>query len=137
MAIYEKPYVRTQKLYKESVEIEATALEINQACDKSAMVQELLASGAITAGVKSVELKHDTVIIAATIADVGLHPGLLVVKDTSATGTTAHTCTITTGTFDGSNKVATLNAPGECLVVFIDSTGDGVIVENIGSVALS
>ncbi len=137
MGIYEERYVRTQKLYKNAVEITPTAEEINLACDRSEMIQELVASGAVTAGIQSIELNHISVIIAATIADVGLHPGLLVIKDTSASGTIAHTVTITTGTFNGTNKVATLNAPGECLIVYIDSAGNGVIVENIGAVGLS
>lgn len=100
-------------------------------------VQELTASGAVTEGVESIELNHATVAIAATIADAKDHQGLLVVKDTSASGTAAHTLTLTSGTFDGTNSVATLNAPNECLVVYIDSAGNGTIVENVGTVALS
>jgi hypothetical protein len=99
--------------------------------------QELTASGAVTAGAKSVELNHATVVIAATIADFKDHQGLFVVKDTSASGTAAHTLTLTSGTFDGTNSVATLNAPNECLVVWVDSAGNGTIVENVGTVALS
>jgi len=99
--------------------------------------QELTASGAVTPGVQSVELNHATVVIAATIADSKAHQGLFVVKDTSASGTAAHTLTLTAGTYDGTNNVATLNAPNECLVVWFDSAGNGTIVENVGSVALS
>lgn len=99
--------------------------------------QELTASGAVVAGVSSVELNHATVVIAATIADSKAHQGLFVVKDTSASGTAAHTLTLTAGTFDGTNNVATLNAPNEALVVWFDSAGDGTIVENVGAVALS
>lgn len=100
-------------------------------------VQELTASGAVTAGVESVELNHATVVVASTIADASKHPGIFHLKDTSASGTAAHTCTITTGTWDGTNKIATLNAPKECLVVYFDSDGNGTILENVGSVALS
>lgn len=100
-------------------------------------VQALTVSGAVTAGIRSVELNHATVIIAATIANAARHPGLFVVKNTSASGTAAHTLTLTAGTFNGSNNRATLNAPGECLIVYFDGTGNGVIVENIGAVALS
>jgi len=99
--------------------------------------QELTASGAVTPGVQSVELNHATVAVAATIATSVAHPGLFVVKDTSASGTAAHTLTLTAGTFNGTNNVATLNAPNECLVVWFDSAGNGSIVENIGTVALS
>lgn len=124
-------------LYQRGVEITATAAEINNAADVSAKVQELTATGAVTAGVQSVELNHATVAVEATIADSTNHQGLLVVKNTSASGTAAHTLTLTAGTFDGTNNVATLNAPNECLVVYIDSAGDGTIVENVGTVGLS
>lgn len=99
--------------------------------------QELTASGAVTPGVTIVELNHATVVVAATIADASEHAGLLIVKDTSASGIAAHTLTLTAGTFDGTNSVATLNAPGEQLTVFIDDTGNGVIIQNTGAVALS
>lgn len=119
------------------VAITATAAEINDVADVSARVSELTATAAVAAGVQSVELNHATVVVAATIADSTNHQGLFVVKDTSASGTAAHTLTLTSGTFNGTNNVATLNAPGECLVVYFDSAGDGVVVENIGTVALS
>ena len=96
--------------------------------------QELTASGAVTAGVQSVELNHASVVIAATMTP---KPGLFIVKDTSATGTAAHTLTLTTGTFNGTATVATLNLLGEALVVYFDSALNGTIVENIGAVALS
>ena len=99
--------------------------------------QELTATAAVTPGVKSVELNHATVVIAATIADSKAHQGLFVVKDTSASGTAAHTLTLTAGTFDGTNNVATLNAPLECLAVWFDSAGAGTIIENVGTVVLS
>lgn len=100
-------------------------------------VQELTATGTVTPGVKSLELNHATVVVEATMATAVNHPGLFVVKDTSASGTAAHTLTLTAGTFNGTNNVATLNAPNECLVVYFDSAGDGTIVENIGTVGLS
>lgn len=115
----------------------ATTSEINNAADVSARVQALTATAAVTAGVQSVELNHATVVIAATIADAAAHQGLFVVKDTSASGTAAHTLTLTSGTFNGTNNVATLNAPNEALIVYFDSAGNGTIVENIGSVGLS
>jgi hypothetical protein len=103
----------------------------------AAAVQELTASGAVEAGKSSVELNHATVVVAATIASALDHPGLFVVKNTSASGTAAHTLTLTAGTFNGTNNVATLNAPNECLVVWFDSAGNGTIVENVGTVGLS
>ena len=103
----------------------------------SARSQELLVTGAAAAGIQSVELNHISGVIAATIADSTNHLGLFVVKDTSASGTAAHTLTLTSGTFDGTNNIATMNAGGETLVVYFDSAGDGVIVENVNGVVLS
>ena len=118
-------------------DLTATATEINRAADVSARVQELTATAAVTAGVQSLELNHASTIIAATIASTLNHPGLFVVKDTSATGTAAHTVTITTGTWNGTNKIITLNALNEAIAVYFDSAGNGTILVNVGSVALS
>ncbi len=116
---------------------DATIAEINNVADVSGRVQELTATGAVTAGKQSVELNHASVVVAATIADASNHQGLFIVKNTSASGTAAHTLTLTSGTFDGTNNVATLNAPNEALVVYFDSAGNGTIIENVGSVGLS
>ena len=55
----------------------------------------------------------------------------------SASGTESHTLTLTLGTFDGTNDIATLNAPNEYLVVYFDKDGAGEILKNVGSFALS
>lgn len=99
--------------------------------------QELTVSGAVTPGIRHIELNHASTIVAATIASADLHQGILIVEDTSATGTAAHTCTLTGGTWDGTNTIATLNALGELLVVFMDGAGNGTIIQNTGAVALS
>lgn len=117
--------------------VDATAAEINNAADVSGRTQELTASGAVTAGIQSVELNHATVAVAATIADSSNHQGLFIVKDTSASGTAGHSLTLTAGTFDGTNNVATMNAPDDALVVYFDSAGNGTILVNVGTVALA
>jgi hypothetical protein len=100
--------------------------------------QELTASAAITPGVQSIELNHATVAVVTTIADSKAHQGLFIIKDTSASGTAAHTVTLTAGTFNATgNTVATLNAPLEFLAVWFDSAGLGEVLVNVGSVALS
>jgi len=116
----------------------ATAAEITAIADVSARVQELTVSGAITAGVTMVELNHVSTVIAATIANAALHAGVPVTfKDTSASGTAAHTVTLTSGTFDGTNNIATFDAPGEQLVVVFGSDGNGLVILNTGTVGLS
>jgi len=105
-------------LFIGGVEIAATPAEINKVADISARVQELTASGAVTAGVQAIELNHATVVIAATVAAViGAHDGIMIIKNTSASGSAAHTVTLSAATFDGTNNVATLDAPNEALVV--------------------
>ena len=98
--------------------------------------QTLTASGAVAATTKNLALNHATVAIAATMVATQ-HPGLFTVTDTSASGTAAHTVTLTGGTWNGTATVATLNAPAESLVVFFDTAGNGTIVVNTGAVALS
>jgi len=100
-------------------------------------VQALTASGAVNPGVERVELNHASVVIASTIADAKAHHGLFTIEDTSASGTAAHTCTLTSGTWDGTNTIATFNAPDEELTVYFDEEGNGRIILNTGSVALS
>ena len=41
------------------------------------------------------------------------------------------------GKCDGTNNVATFNAPGEGLLIFFDGTGKGRVIFNNGEVALS
>lgn len=115
--------------------ITATADEINKAADVSSYVVELTASGAIPAAARQVELNHESVVIAATYTVI---PNTtLIIKDTSASGTAAHTVTLTDGTFNGTATVATLNARDEFLMVHFDSAGRGQVIANVGAVALS
>lgn len=96
---------------------------------------ELTATGAIPADVSYVELNHATVKIEATIAAPAAGR-LLVITQTDA-GTAAHTVTLTAGTYNGTNDIATFNAAAESLVLFGVSATRFLVVENIGSVALS
>ncbi len=100
--------------------------------------QELTATGAIRPSRKGlVALNHATVVIAATLAAPVPGDEYFIV-DTSASGTAAHTVTLPSGvTWDGTNRIATLNAPGETLHVVALSPTRFLILENIGSVALS
>lgn len=99
--------------------------------------QALTASGAVTPGVASLHVRHATVAVAATIIDASKHRGFFSINNSSASGTAAHTVTLSKGTFDGTNNRATLDAPGEALIVNFDETGVGQIVLNVGSVGLS
>lgn len=100
-------------------------------------VQELTASGAITLNSGLVLLNHASTIIAATL-DAPTPGDELIIVDSSASGTAAHTVTLPAGvTWDGTNNTATLNAPGEALHVIALSATRWLILENIGSVALS
>jgi len=117
------------------VTVGATAAEIDKAADVSSYVSTLTATGAIPATARYVELNHATVVIAATYTVVP--NSILIIKDTSATGTVAHTVTLSGGTFNGTNTVATLDARDEFLMVHFDSAGRGQVIANVGSVGLS
>lgn len=56
---------------------------------------------------------------------------------TCVDATNSVTVTLTAGTFDGTNEIATFDAAEETLVLFGISATRFVILENIGSVALS
>lgn len=105
--------------------------------DMGRVTQELTATGAITINSGLVLLNHATVVIAATL-DAPVAGDELFIIDSSASGTAAHTVTLPGGvTWDGTNDVATLNAPGEALHVIALSATRFFVLENIGSVAFS
>jgi len=123
----------TQQSVKAYVDTEiATCTTITRAD-----AQTMIASGSVTPAKNAIYLNHISSAVAATIADLKNHVGLLVIKNISASGSAAHTVTVTTGTLDGANKVATLDAGKECLVLWIDPAGNGTIVANVGTVVLS
>ena len=96
---------------------------------------EYTADGAIDSKDTYVELNSSGTAIAMTIA-VPEAGRFLVITQTDA-GTDGHTVTLTEGTYDGTNDIATFNAQNETLVLFGISATRFVIVENIGSVGLS
>jgi hypothetical protein len=99
--------------------------------------QTLTATGAITINSGLVLLSHATVVIAATL-DAPTVGDELYIVNSSASGDAAHTVTLPEGvTWDGTNDVATLDAPGEALHVLAISATRWFILENIGSVGLS
>ena len=138
--MFNKPWARIKQLFLNNVEVTATALEINNACDVSANTQILTVAGAntVTPGVKNLELDNDTTAITATIADAAAHPGFFHVKATSEPGGGEdHTVTLTSGTWNGTNNVATFADILDALVVYFDSEGNGSIVLNVGTVTFS
>ncbi len=96
---------------------------------------EATSAGAIPEGYQSVEINSVPAII-TTIADASKHRGLFIVKHKSSSGGQNHFCNITTGTWNGTAKVAKLDAANEALAVYFDSAGNGTILENVGSVSL-
>lgn len=106
-----------------------------QASRQILRVQELTASGVVSPNIDVVELNHASVIIAATY--VVVPNTVIAIKDTSATGTANHTFTVSGGTLNGTNTIATFNLLADFLLVQFDSAGNGTILANIGSVALS
>jgi hypothetical protein len=118
--------------------MKATAQELINAADVSGRTEELTSSGAVTAGIQSTELNHTSTAIAATIANSNTHQGLYHVKATTEpAGGQDHTLTLTSGTFNGSNNVATFADINDALLVYFDSNGAGTIIENVGTVSLS
>lgn len=102
-------------------------------------VQALTASGAAVVSITSGLLTLSNATTAITATKAAPVPGdELYIINTSASGTAAHTVTLPAGvTWDGTNRVATLNAPGAALHVIAVSATRFFILENIGAVGLS
>ena len=100
--------------------------------------QTLTATATVTVTNGTLVLNHATVVIAAVIPALSVGEEL-VIYDGSASGTAAHTATLTSPqTYNAAgNTIATLNAPGECLIVRCIATNVLAILVNTGSVALS
>ena len=113
--------------------------EIAQSSDVSSYQAEYTATAVVDSKVvRCLELNHASVVIAITGMHGEDYSGQMVcVTDTSASGTAAHTVTLSSGTWDGTNTIVTLNAAKEAIFVYFDSAGNGTIIENVGSVALS
>jgi len=114
---------------------------------RTGIVQELTASGAITGTV--VLLNHISDAIAATLAAPVGGERLLII-DTSASGSAAHTVTLPAGVtfcgdpdmygdaiFSGTLNTATFDSPGEALEIVAISATQWFVVRNMGAVELS
>ena len=133
---YQRPFVRTQALYLNNVLVTSTAAEMNAVADVSYRTHTLTASGTVNSYARLIELDKDAGAITAALAAAPAGE-LIHVVDTSDSGTAAHTLTLSAGTFNGTNTIATFNAPAEAITVWFDSESDGTIINNAGSVALS
>ena len=92
------------------------------------------AAPAIKTDASFIELDGSSNVVAATLTAPTKGQWLII---TCTDATNNCTVTLTAGDFDGTNSVATFNAAEETLVLFGLSATRFVIVENIGSVALS
>ena len=99
--------------------------------------QEMTVSGVISPLADTVELNHISVVIAATLNLATVRNRRMIFKDTSASGAILHTVTLTGGTFNGTNTIATFNARDDFLQVHFDSAGRGQVIANVGAVILS
>ena len=122
----------------DGVLVTATAEELNAAADVSAwgVTYTVAQAEDVAVGIKDIIFEQGTGDITATIADAVNHAGWFSCKAiTEPDG--GHTLTLTSGTFDGSNNVATFADALDALVVYFDYTGNGVIISNTGAVVLS
>lgn len=95
---------------------------------------ELTKSGRVGKRASAVVLNNSSAVVAATMNPLN-HPGMFYL--TSKVGTQSHTLTLTTGTFDGTNNEATIDAATEGLLVHFDADGNGTLILNVGTVALA
>jgi len=102
--------------------------------------QTLTVAGANTIAVATEQLYLNNAVaaITATIADASTHEGLFYVKAGLEPGSGQdHTVTLTSGTWNGTNSIATFTDILDAILVVFDSSGNGTIVANTGAVAFS
>lgn len=92
------------------------------------------ATGAVKKNASFVDLDGSSNAVAATLAAPRKGQWLIV---THSDSTNNATLTLTAGTFDGTNTIATFADADDTLVLFGLSATRFIIVENIGAVALS
>jgi hypothetical protein len=111
-----------------------TGVEDRRGGARAFNVQAMTANGAILETSDFVTLSKVGV-LAATIAAPRAGRWLFIQQIDA--GTDGHTVTLTEGTFNETNTIATFNADNEALLLYGVSATRFVVVENIGSVALS
>lgn len=140
-AIFENLAADVEAAKTAAVAAEASARQVADAAQNTiaevTVTQPITATanGAIAANANFVTLNHASVGIAATIA--APTPGQDLTITQIDVGTVGHTVTLTAGTFDGTNSIATFDAPNETLVLRGLTATRYAIVLNLGSVALS
>ena len=114
--------------------------EVALSSDVSSYLAEYTATAVVDSKVvRCIELNHaSTPVLITGLHGVDYAGQIVIIKDTSASGTAAHAVTLTTGTFNAANNnKVTLNAPDEMIAVYFDSAGSGEVLVNYGSVALA
>lgn len=111
-----------------------TGLEDHRGGTRPFRTQAMTANGAILETSDFVTLSKSGV-LAATIAAPRAGRWLFIQQIDA--GTDGHTVTLTAGTFNETNTIATFNADNEALLLYGVSSTRFVIAENIGAVALS
>lgn len=98
--------------------------------------QEITATAtAISETTSCVLLNKSDGVLASTLANPST--GRLLVITQYDSGTSGHTVTLGTGTFDGTNNIATFNAKGDTLVLLGLTGALFLVLVNVGSVSFS
>ena len=114
--------------------------EIAQSSDVSSYLVEYTATATVDSKVvRCLELNHaSTPVVITGMHGLDYAGQILIIKNTSASGTAAHTVTLASGVYNAANNtMVTLDAPDEFIAVYFDSAGNGEVLVNYGSVGLS
>jgi hypothetical protein len=125
--------LRIRSLLKANT-IEATTLSSSNIVNGFA---QYAATAVNTVNSGFIGLANSTTAILISVPAPGVAGKFLVIRNNSATGTAAHVVTATGSTFDGTNNTATLDAPGEQLMLYSVSATAWIVLLNTGSVGLS
>ena len=103
-----------------------------------ALFQEIPSAMNVVPGVQSIEFTNTVLNNIATIPDAKDHHGLFHAKHNADAGPPViHSLRLTSGTFNGSDILATFNQFEDALTVWFGSDGNGTVININGTVALT
>lgn len=85
----------------------------------------------LTPGTQNV-INIDTAARSITLTDFANHQGRFMLYNNKASGANSFVLTLSAGTYDGTNTVATSTAAGDYLIVDVPPDGNGTVVKNSG-----
>ena len=133
----QEKYISIANLFANPPETGGTTPGIVNASELVIPATNYTASGVIASNISYASITSATPATALAMVIAAPAAGRFLIISQLDAGTVGNTVTLTTGQFSAAKTVATFNAKDETLVLFGISATRFVIIENIGSVAIS